>query len=123
MIPPLPPQTIPTLFGYARQARKLQLLTSSRVVAIELMSVAMACQEFHTAEQAEFRNRIIGVFFKNLTLRSKEIVLVSKKGLSHVIVLHKLPKVILLSPHSSSPPLPNHKKLMLGAKSIYLSTK
>lgn len=54
-----------------RQHRKLQLLTNSRVVAIELLSVAMACPEFQAPEHQEFRNRIIGVFFKTLTLRSK----------------------------------------------------
>eukprot|EP01087_Luapelamoeba_hula_P023162 TRINITY_DN8469_c0_g1_i2.p1 TRINITY_DN8469_c0_g1~~TRINITY_DN8469_c0_g1_i2.p1 ORF type:complete len:748 (+),score=84.96 TRINITY_DN8469_c0_g1_i2:140-2245(+) len=95
-----------------RQARKLQLLTSSRVVAIELMSVAMSCSEFHAAEHHEFRNRIIAVFFKNLTVSSKEIVLVSKKGLSHVIIQHKLPKELLQS--SLRPVLLNladHRKL------------
>jgi transformation/transcription domain-associated protein len=116
-----------------RQQRKLQLLTNSRVVAIELLSVAMACPEFQATEHQEFRNRIIGVFFKTLTLRSKvslppslglsafahhahlngqEVVSVSKKGLSHVINQHKLPKELLQS--SLRPVLLNladHRKL------------
>lgn len=54
-----------------RQQRKLQLLTNSRVVAIELLSTAMSCAEFQAPEHQDFRNRIIGVFFKTLTLRSK----------------------------------------------------
>ncbi len=82
-----------------RQQRKVQMLTNSRVVAIEALSVAMACPEFQGPEHQELRNTIIGVFFKTLTLRSKEIVNVSKKGLSHVIVQHKLPKVLFPQPH------------------------
>ncbi|KAL6045043.1 putative transformation/transcription domain-associated protein [Balamuthia mandrillaris] len=95
-----------------RQPRKLQLLNNSKVVAIELMSVAMACPEFQGPEHQEFRNSIISVFFKTLTLRSKEVVAVSKKGLSHVIVQHKLPKELLQS--SLRPVLLNladHRKL------------
>jgi transformation/transcription domain-associated protein len=54
----------------------------------------MSCSEF---QDAEFRNRIIGVFFKALTLRSKEIVNVAKKGLAHTIAQQKLPKELLQS--------------------------
>ena len=51
----------------------------------------MACPDFQGAEHQEFRNRIIGVFFKALTLRSKEIVNVAKKGAS-IIFLLNMPK-------------------------------
>jgi len=79
------------------QNRKLQIITDSRVVAIELLSVAMTCPEFQTAEHQDFRNQIIGVFFKTLTLSAKEVVRVSKNGLSHVINQQKLPKELLQS--------------------------
>jgi len=75
--------------------KSLQLLTSLRMVCIELLSAAMASPDFQGAEHQEFRNRIIGVFFKALTLRSKEIVHVSKKGLAQVIAHQKLPKELL----------------------------
>ena len=49
------------------------------------MSAAMACSEFQNPENQEFRNNIIGMFFKALTFRSKDIVGVAKKGLAQVI--------------------------------------
>jgi len=81
--------------------------------SIELLTAAMACQEFNNRpdynglnialyfqctiiySHSELRNGIIGVFFKALTLRSKDIVLAAKKGLSLVIQQHKLPKELL----------------------------
>jgi transformation/transcription domain-associated protein len=66
-------------------------------VSIELLSAAMGCTEFQVPEHQEFRNRIIGVFFKALTLRSKEIVNVAKAGLTQVVSQQKLPKELLQS--------------------------
>jgi transformation/transcription domain-associated protein len=54
----------------------------------------MVCNDFQGSEHQDFRNRIIGVFFKALTLRSKEIVNVAKQGLAQVITQQKLPKVL-----------------------------
>ncbi len=47
----------------------------------------MSCSDFNGNEYIEFRNRIIGVFFKALTLRTKEIVQVIEvqKGLAFAL--------------------------------------
>eukprot|EP01114_Cavostelium_apophysatum_P014185 TRINITY_DN3613_c0_g1_i5.p1 TRINITY_DN3613_c0_g1~~TRINITY_DN3613_c0_g1_i5.p1 ORF type:complete len:3612 (+),score=1106.25 TRINITY_DN3613_c0_g1_i5:200-11035(+) len=81
----------------AHSQKTVQLLTSLRMAAIELLSAAMSCPDFQGAEQLEFRNRTIGVFFKSLTLRSKEIVEVAKKGLAQVTTQGKIPKDLLQS--------------------------
>ncbi len=57
----------------------------------------MGCNDFQTPEHLDFRNWIIGVFFKALTLRSREIVNVAKQGLSQVLTQQKLPKELLQS--------------------------
>jgi hypothetical protein len=49
--------------------KSMQLFTNLRMVSIELLGAAMACSEFQVHDHTEFRNRIIGVFFKALTLR------------------------------------------------------
>ena len=77
--------------------KSMQILNNLRTVSIELLSAAMGCSEFQVAEHQEFRNRIIGVFFKALTLRSKEIVNVAKTGLTQVVSQQKLPKELLQS--------------------------
>eukprot|EP00026_Physarum_polycephalum_P000015 Phypoly_transcript_00015.p1 GENE.Phypoly_transcript_00015~~Phypoly_transcript_00015.p1 ORF type:complete len:3639 (+),score=586.09 Phypoly_transcript_00015:159-11075(+) len=86
-----------------------------RVVAIELMSAAMACPEFQSSENQELRNQIIGMFFKALTFRAKEVVAVAKTGLAQVITQHKLAKELL---QSSLRPvllnLQNHSKLTVS---------
>lgn len=75
--------------------KQSQILVNLRMASIELLSAAMNSPDFQGQEQQEFRNRVIGVFFKALTLRSKEIVNVAKKGLHQVILQQKLPKELL----------------------------
>lgn len=75
--------------------KNVHQLNTLKVVSIELLSAAMACSEFQTVQFQEFRNSIIGMFFKALTSRTKEIVNVAKKGLQQVIQQQKLPKVLL----------------------------
>ena len=52
-------------------------------VSIELLSAAMTCPEFQGPEHQDFRNRIIAVFFKALTL-FKGDCWSGKKGIMHL---------------------------------------
>ena len=72
-----------------------RLSTELRRVSVLLLSAAMSCEAFKTPEQRELRTQIIGVFFKTLTLRSKDVVDAAKQGLSQIIAQHKLPKDLL----------------------------
>eukprot|EP01117_Protostelium_nocturnum_P005733 TRINITY_DN206_c0_g1_i10.p1 TRINITY_DN206_c0_g1~~TRINITY_DN206_c0_g1_i10.p1 ORF type:complete len:889 (+),score=318.38 TRINITY_DN206_c0_g1_i10:1235-3901(+) len=60
--------------------KNLNLLTSLKIASINLLSSALATDHF--SEQAEFRNRVVGTFFKNLTTRNKETVEMARKGLT-----------------------------------------
>lgn len=77
--------------------KNLQLVTNLRTVSIELLSSIMNFPEFHTAEHQESRNRIVAVFFKALTVRSKEVVQVAKRGLETIVNQQKLVKDLLQS--------------------------
>jgi transformation/transcription domain-associated protein len=75
--------------------KTMQLYSSLRAASIDLLTAAMTCNETYKPEQTDLRNAVIGVFFKALTLRSKEIVAAAKKGLASVISQHRLPKELL----------------------------
>lgn len=90
------------------QKKKVTALHAS---AVRALSAAMAC-EFGGPELKEFRDRIVGVFFKTLTFRSEEVVEAAKNGLARVNEQQQLAKDLLQT--SLRPVLLNladHRKL------------
>lgn len=86
-------------------------VTALHATAVRALSAAMAC-EFGGPEMKEFRDRIVGVFFKTLTFRSEEVVEAAKAGLARVNEQQQLAKDLLQT--SLRPVLLNladHRKL------------
>ena len=77
---------------------QLQQQTSElRASCITFLSNTISKNELRGPEHQELRNRIIGVFFKALTYRSKEVVEAAKTGIEDVIEQYKLAKDLLQS--------------------------
>lgn len=72
-------------------------LNKLRTACIELLCTAMAWQDLKTPIHNELRSKIISMFFKSLTCRTPEIVVVAKEGLRQVIQQQKMPKDLLQS--------------------------
>ncbi|KAJ4844568.1 hypothetical protein Tsubulata_023584 [Turnera subulata] len=72
-------------------------LNKLRTACIELLCTAMAWADFRTPNHADFRSKIISMFFKSLTCRTPEIVAVAKEGLRQVINQQRMPKELLQS--------------------------
>ncbi|KAG2376186.1 uncharacterized protein HKW66_Vig0156600 [Vigna angularis] len=71
-------------------------LTKLRTACIELLCTTMAWADFKTQNHSELRAKIISMFFKSLTCRTPEIVVVAKEGLRQVIN-QRMPKELLQS--------------------------
>ena len=101
------PKLTPSLTLCASRNLSLVLLTSGphvrgvaldvrlRVVSIELLCAAMPSEQLKAPQHAYLRNRVISCFFKSLTMRSDEIVSVSRDALANVITMQKLQKELL----------------------------
>ena len=92
---------IGSIFPQLKQLQNTQQIRHSNKLeteliqsCIELLSIA-SCEFLKENEHKDFRNQIIGVFFKTLTLSSSPIVESAKKGLAKIIAQHKLPKDLL----------------------------
>ncbi|KAK2974573.1 hypothetical protein RJ640_016914 [Escallonia rubra] len=72
-------------------------LCKLRTACIELLCTAMAWADFKTQNHSELRAKIISMFFKSLTSRTPEIVVVAKEGLRQVILQQRMPKELLQS--------------------------
>lgn len=72
-------------------------LTKLRTACIELLCTAMAWTDFKTQNHSDLRSKIISMFFKSLTSRRPEIVVVAKEGLRQVILQQRMPKELLQS--------------------------
>ncbi|KAI9190433.1 transcription-associated protein 1 [Blastocladiella emersonii ATCC 22665] len=71
-------------------------LVKLRIVCIQLLSAAMACNEFQLPKQTTTRSRIISVFFKGLYNKSQAVVDAAYKAMSQVLGhSQKLPKDLL----------------------------
>ncbi|OWB72805.1 hypothetical protein B5S31_g2527 [[Candida] boidinii] len=90
-------------------------LIKLRVVCIELLSLALTKQEFASSNN-QIRIRILGVFFKTLCVKSREIIKAAHNGLKKVLSQNnKLPKELLqngLRPMLMN--LSDHKKLTVS---------
>ncbi|PWN50372.1 hypothetical protein IE53DRAFT_368968 [Violaceomyces palustris] len=86
------------LIGRTSQYKNMLAVTKLRVVAIRLLSSAMACGDFLSAKQNQMRMRIISVYFKSLYSKSEEVVQVAYESLKTVLTQQsKLPKDLLQS--------------------------
>lgn len=86
------------LIGRTSQYKNALAVTNLRVVAIRLLSSAMACTDFFSPKQTQMRMRIISVYFKSLYSRSDAVVQVAYESLKSVLVQQsKLPKDLLQS--------------------------
>lgn len=72
-------------------------LVSLRIVCVQLLSAAMACNDFTASPQLNgIRFRIVQVFFKALYSKSPEVIAAAKDGLKQAIAQqNKLPKELL----------------------------
>ncbi|SNX86514.1 related to TRA1 - component of the Ada-Spt transcriptional regulatory complex [Melanopsichium pennsylvanicum] len=86
------------LIGRTSQYKNMIAVTKLRVVAIRLLSSAMACGDFLSAKHTQMRMKIISVYFKSLYSRSEEVVQVAYESLKTVLSQQsKLPKDLLQS--------------------------
>ncbi|KAN0059794.1 transcription-associated protein 1 [Thecaphora frezii] len=86
------------LIGRTSQYKNMLAVTKLRVVAIRLLSSAMACNDFLSPKQNQMRMKIISVYFKSLYSRSEEVVQVAYDSLKTVLTQQsKLPKDLLQS--------------------------
>lgn len=86
------------LIGRTSQYKNMIAVTKLRVVAIRLLSSAMACGDFLSTKHTQMRMRIISVYFKSLYSRSEEVVQVAYESLKTVLSQQsKLPKDLLQS--------------------------
>ncbi|CAN8229179.1 unnamed protein product [Cochlearia groenlandica] len=73
----------------------LASLNRLRTACIEILCTTMAWADFRTQSHNELRAKIISMFFKSLTCRAPEIVIVAKEGLRQVINQQRMPKELL----------------------------
>ena len=66
-----------------------------RTSCLNLLSWALVAPEFKAAENTDFRNMAIGVFFKALTMQSKSVVEAARSGLTRIISNHTISKDLL----------------------------
>ncbi|GAC95952.1 phosphatidylinositol kinase [Pseudozyma hubeiensis SY62] len=86
------------LIGRTSQYKNMIAVTKLRVVAIRLLSSAMACGDFLSTKHTQMRMKIISVYFKSLYSRSEEVVQVAYESLKTVLSQQsKLPKDLLQS--------------------------
>ncbi|CCF50080.1 hypothetical protein NDA11_006772 [Ustilago hordei] len=86
------------LIGRTSQYKNMIAVIKLRVVAIRLLSSAMACGDFLSAKHTQMRMKIISVYFKSLYSRSEEVVQVAYESLKTVLSQQsKLPKDLLQS--------------------------
>ncbi|ORZ37497.1 hypothetical protein BCR44DRAFT_1511660 [Catenaria anguillulae PL171] len=78
---------------------KAEQLIKLRVVCIQMLSAAMACNEFQSNRLLEKRNRITAIFFKSLYHKSVDVVDAGFKAMNQLLVVSnkKLAKEILQS--------------------------
>mmetsp|Transcript_20543 Transcript_20543/g.65440 ORF Transcript_20543/g.65440 Transcript_20543/m.65440 type:complete len:492 (+) Transcript_20543:2159-3634(+) len=80
-----------------RHVRGVPLPVRQRVVAIELLAAALSYDALKGQPYLALRHRMIGCFFKSLTVRHEEVVTVARDALAAVISQSKLQKELLQS--------------------------